>query len=68
MVVLLFPDGRLRSRLRRWTLRVYAVLFAAELVATAVAVADALAAHPVRVDRSGGLTVVDHPVGWFGAV
>jgi hypothetical protein len=68
VVILLFPDGRLRSRFWRWTLRVYAVLFAAELVATAVAIAGALAAHPVRVDRTGGLTAVDHPVGWFNAV
>jgi len=28
----------------------------------------ALAAHPVRVDESGGLAAVDHPVGWFNAV
>jgi hypothetical protein len=65
--ILLFPDGRL-SRFWRWVLRVYAVAFATLLVATAVAVAGALAAHPVRVDESGGLTAVDHPVGWFNAV
>ena len=65
--ILLFPDGRL-SRFWRWVLRVYAVAFATLLVATAVAIAGALAAHPVRVDESGGLAAVDHPVGWFNAV
>jgi hypothetical protein len=65
--VLLFPDGRL-SRFWRWILRVYAVAFATLLVATAVAVAGALAAHPVRVDENGGLAAVDYPVGWFNAV
>ncbi len=68
VAVLLFPDGRLPSRFWRWALRVYAALFATLLVATAVAIAAALAAHPVRVDESGGLTAVDHPVGWFNAV
>jgi len=38
------------------------------LIATAAAVGGALAADPVRVDESGGLAAVDHPVGWFSAV
>ena len=66
--ILLFPDGRLPSRFWRWVFRVYCVAFATLLVATALAVAGALAAHPVRVDESGGLAAVDHPVGWFNAV
>jgi hypothetical protein len=65
--ILLFPDGRL-SRFWRWVLRVYAVSFATLLVATAAAVAGALAAHPVRVDENGGLAAVDYPVGWFNAI
>src|SRR5580693_4420006 len=65
--ILLFPDGRL-PRFWRWVFRVYCVVFATLLVATAVAIAGALAAHPVRVDESGGLAAVDHPVGWFNAV
>jgi len=65
--ILLFPDGRL-SRFWRWVLRVYAVSFATLLVAMAVAIAGALAAHPVRVDENGGLAAVDSPVGWFNAV
>jgi hypothetical protein len=65
--ILLFPDGRL-SRFWRWVFRVYCVAFATLLVATAVAIAGALADRPVRVDESGGLAAVDHPVGWFNAV
>ncbi|HLK76726.1 MAG TPA: hypothetical protein VKU77_24175 [Streptosporangiaceae bacterium] len=66
--ILLFPDGRLSSRFWRWVFRVYCVAFAALLLATAVAVAGALAARPVHVDESGGLAAVDHPAGWFNAV
>jgi hypothetical protein len=68
VVVLLFPDGRLPSRFWRVALRVFAVLFAAELAVTAVAIAAALTAHPIRIDSSGGLATVDKPTGWFGAV
>src|SRR5579864_2918649 len=67
VAILLFPDGRLPTRFWRWVLRVYVVLFVTLLVAEAVAIAGALAAHPVRVDESGGLAAVDHPVGWFNA-
>jgi hypothetical protein len=66
--ILLFPDGRLPSRFWRWIFRAYCVAFATLLIATAAAVGRALAAHPVRVDESGGLAAVDHPVGWFNAV
>jgi hypothetical protein len=33
-----------------------------------VATSSALAAHPVRVDATGGLSAVDNPVGWFAVV
>jgi hypothetical protein len=66
--VLLFPDGRLDSRVWRWALRIYAVAFTLLILATCVAIADALAAHPIRVDSSGGLAAVDDPVGWFKVV
>src|SRR5579863_1552602 len=66
--ILLFPDGRLPSQIWRWVFRVYCAAFATLLVATAVAIAGALAAHPVRVDENGGLAAVDYPVGWFNAV
>jgi predicted permease len=66
--ILLFPDGRLASRWWRSALRVYAVAFAVLILATCVAIANAVAAHPIRVDSTGGLAAVDNPVGWFGAV
>jgi hypothetical protein len=66
--VLLFPDGRLASRLWRSALRIYTVAFALLVLASCVAIAGALTAHPIRVDSSGGLAAVDHPVGWFNVV
>jgi hypothetical protein len=68
LVILLFPDGRLPSARWRWALRAYVVVFTAFLTATAVAMAGALAGHPIRVDSAGGLAAVDHPSGWFNAV
>jgi hypothetical protein len=66
--VLLFPDGRVASRWWRSALRIYAVAFALLVLATCVAIAGALAAHPIRVDTTGGLAAVDDPVGWFKVV
>jgi hypothetical protein len=68
VVILLFPDGRLPSRFWRWALRTYCALYLALVTAFAVATANALAAHPVRIDAAGGLSAVDNPVGWFAAV
>jgi hypothetical protein len=68
VAILLFPDGRLVSPFWRGALRAFGALFAVLLVATAVAFADALTEHPLRVDRSGGLVAVDHPAAWFGAI
>ena len=68
VVILLFPDSRLPSAFWRRALRVYGAIYAALLAATAVATAGALAASPLRVDSSGGLSAVDNPVGWYGAV
>jgi hypothetical protein len=65
VVILLFPDGRLPSRFWRWALRVWSAVFAVLLTGLAVATGGALAAHPVRVDSTGGLTAVDNPAGWF---
>jgi hypothetical protein len=67
VVILLFPDGRLPSRFWRCTLWVYAAIYAALLLATAVATAGALAAHPIRVDSSGGLSAVNAPGDWYKA-
>ena len=68
VVILLFPDGRLPSRLWRWALGVWFAAFAVLLIGLAVATGGALAAHPVRVDTTGGLTAVDNPTGWFAVI
>jgi hypothetical protein len=68
VVILLFPDGRLPSRFWRWALRAYCALYVALLAVLAVATAGALAAHPLNVDATGGLSAVDNPVGWFAVV
>ena len=56
------------SRFWRWTLWVYGAIYAVLLGTTAVATASALAAHPIRVNSSGGLSAVNTPVGWYQAV
>jgi hypothetical protein len=68
VVILLFPDGRLSSRLWRWALRCYCALYIVLLAAYAVATARALAVRPLRIDPVGGLSAVDDPAGAFGAV
>ena len=68
VVILLFPDGRLPSRFWRWTLWVFCAVYAVLQVATAVATADAIAAHPIRVDANGGLSALDNPAGWYNLV
>ena len=64
VVILLFPDGSLPSRFWRWALGVWFAAFGVLLIALAVATGSALAAHPVRVDTTGGLIAVDSPTGW----
>jgi hypothetical protein len=68
VVILLFPDGRLPSRFWRWTLWAFCAVYAVLQVATAVATADAIAAHPIRVDSNGGLSALDTPAGWYNLV
>jgi hypothetical protein len=68
VVILLFPDGRLPSRFWRWALGVWCTAFAVLFVASVVATAGALAAHPIRIDTSGGLVALDNPAGWYAAV
>jgi putative copper export protein len=43
----------------------FSVLYLALLAALAAETGVALAAHPIRVDASGGLSALDHPGGWF---
>jgi hypothetical protein len=68
VVILLFPDGRLPSAFWRWSLWVFCAVYAVLQVATAVATADAIAAHPIRVDANGGLSALDTPAGWYNLV
>jgi hypothetical protein len=68
VVILLFADGMLPSGFWRWTLWVFCAVYAALLVATAMATADAIAAHPIRVDSNGGLSAVDTPAGWYNLI
>jgi hypothetical protein len=67
VAVVLFPDGRLPTRFWRVTLRIYCAIVAVLIVATCAIIVSALAAHPIRVDSTAGLTVVNHPTGWFAA-
>jgi two-component system, NarL family, sensor kinase len=67
-IMLLFPDGRLLSRRSRWAMRIFWAVYAVPVAALAVAIAVALAAHPMRVDASGGLSAIDNPAGWFAVV
>ena len=68
VVILLFPDGALPSRLWRWALGVYCVVYAFWLATLAVATAEALIGHSVHVNANGGLVGVDNPAGWYEQV
>jgi hypothetical protein len=68
VVILLFPDGRLPSRFWRATLWIFGTVYAVLQAATAVATADAIAAHPIRIDANGGLAAVDNPAGWYSLI
>jgi hypothetical protein len=68
VAILLFPDGRLQSRLWRWALGVFGVSLAALVTASAVATAAALAGPVIRVDRAGGLVAAEHPAVWLSVV
>jgi hypothetical protein len=64
-VILLFPDGTLSSRWTRLALWVYVAVYVVAVMALAVETGVALAAHPIRVDISGGLAATDDPSGWY---
>jgi hypothetical protein len=68
VVILLFPDGKILAPSGRRVLRAYGVLYATMLVLLSVVTAGALAAHPLRVDGTGGLVAIDDPSGWFEPV
>jgi hypothetical protein len=68
VAVALFPDGRMPTRFWRAVLRIYWAILAILILATCVAIGQALAAHPIRVDSTAGLAALDHPAGWYNAV
>jgi hypothetical protein len=68
LAILLFPDGRLPPGFWRWALRAYCAVYGVLFAAFAVATAQALAARPIGVDATGGLSAIDDPAGWFAAV
>ena len=61
--VVLFPDGRLPSRHWRWPWRIFLALSAVGAGGLVVIVLTAVAGHHVRIDSSGDLATVDHPMG-----
>ncbi|MGH3203301.1 MAG: hypothetical protein ACRDP5_14785, partial [Streptosporangiaceae bacterium] len=67
LVILLFPDGRLTSGIWVGALWAYCTIFVLEVVALAVATAQAVARGPVHVDSTGGLAATDTPGGWYAA-
>jgi len=68
LVTLLFPDGWPSSPFWSWALRIFCAGFVVTLAAYAVETSAALAAHPLRIDTSGGLVAIDSPRGWFSAI
>ena len=58
-VMLLFPDGRLPSRVSRWAMRVFWAVYAVLIAAMAATTGSALASRPLGVDATGGLSAKD---------
>jgi hypothetical protein len=68
LIVLLFPDGRLTRGWRRlmWAYLAVGACWPVGIYAVAV---STIAAHRIRVDSGGGLTIIDSPSGsaaWLG--
>jgi uncharacterized membrane protein len=61
--VMLFPDGRLKSRRWRWTFWLYVVVCALILISTAVADVGAFTDQHIEVDSTGELTAYNQNAG-----
>ena len=68
LIVLLFPDGKLRSAWWRGALWAYVSVYALGIASLGVATAVAVIAHPLQVDSNGGLRATDQATGWYAAV
>lgn len=68
VAILLFPDGRVESRILRSMLRVYAVVGIVLLAAFWAVVAGAVTDNNIHLVPDGDLTVINSPPAWFGVV
>ena len=67
VVILLFPDGRVRGRRWWWAVRAYAGLVAFVLAGTVAVAAVALTGHTVRMSPAGTLTSSSHLAQWLSS-
>jgi hypothetical protein len=65
LVILLFPDGRLKSRRWRWVLWAYASLVAFVMIVVSAPAVAAVAGHDIHVDSAGNVTSTRHLAGWL---
>jgi hypothetical protein len=65
VAILLFPDGRVESRVLRAMLRLYVAVSAVLLASFWVIVAGAVIDNNIHLVPDGDLTVINTPPGWF---
>ena len=65
LVILLFPDGRLKSRRWRWVLWAYAALVAWVMTVVSAPAVAAVAGHDIHVNSAGNVTSTRHLTGWL---
>jgi hypothetical protein len=68
VAILLFPDGRVESRILRSMLRLYAAVSVVLLAAFWVVVAGAVIDNNIHLVPDGDLTVINTPPAWFHVV
>ena len=65
LVILLFPDGRLKSRRWRWVLWAYAALVTCLMIVVSAPAVAAVAGHAFHVDSAGNVTSARHLTRWL---
>ncbi len=68
VAILLFPDGRVESRVLRWMLHAYIAGSVVLLASFWLVVAGAVIGDNIHLVPDGDLTVINTPPGWFSAV
>jgi hypothetical protein len=68
VAILLFPDGRVESRILRSMLRLYAVVSVVLLASFWAVVAGAVIDNNIHLVPNGDLTAINTPPGWFALV